>query len=310
MIHRRQVLAAAAAGSCATVLARPAAAARTSASGTHTRGDRMSVVSTADGVRLHVFDQNPPDAQATLLMVHGWPANARMFEHQYADLPSKKVRCVGVDLRGFGQSDKPWAGLGYDAWADDIRAVIDSLALRNVTLAGFSMGGAVALHYFDRHGGHGVNRLALLGAAGPCLGRRTDNPTGIPRDVHDGFVAAARSDRAKLNADFGKALFHQPVSPDYDRFFWSMGMDASVQATIRGVEELRDRDLRPTLGRIAVPTMICHGVHDQVIPIALGAEVQARLIPGAQLLPFEQSGHGLFHDERDKLNEELLRFVV
>lgn len=260
--------------------------------------------------QLNVRDFRPSGYEATILFVHGWPVSGAMFEYQFNTLPARGIRVVTVDLSGFGRSQGNWGSYDYDVWADDIRTVIDGLSLPEITLVGFSMGGAVAMHYMARHRGHGVGRLALLGAAGPCLGLKADNPGGVPRAVHDGLVAASLTDRAKLNADFGKSLFHKAVSPEMDRFFWQLGMEASARATTRGVEELRDRDLRPGLASIHVPTLICHGIHDAVIPFALGAEVQRRLISGSTLVRFEDSGHGLFLDERDKLNDELARFAL
>lgn len=271
---------------------------------------RMTMVEAAPGVAVHVEDLNPPDARATIVFVHGWPVSHRMFEYQAEALPARGIRCVGIDLRGFGRSDKPWAGLDYDGWADDIRAVIDALSLRGATLAGFSMGGAVSMHYMARHRQHGVGRLALLAAAGPCLGLRPDNPGGIPREAHDGFIQAAREDRARLNAEFGKALFEKPSSPEVDRWLWDMGMQASLHATVRGVEELRNRDLRPGLAGITVPTLVLHGRQDKVIPYELGAGVQGRLIKGARVVPLDGVGHGLFLDARDRVTEELARFAT
>jgi len=275
-----------------------------------TKGTNMTFIETKPGVQIYVEDLAPADARATVVFLHGWPVSGRMFEYQTNWLPSQGVRTVSVDLRGYGKSSKPWGPYGYDEWADDLRLVMDSLELRNVTLAGFSMGGAIAMHYMLRHASYGVGRLALLGAAGPCLGQKSDNPLGVPREAHDGFIALALADRAKLNAEFGKLLFNRPTTPEMDRFFWDMGMEASPRATVRGVEELRDRDNRAQLRKIAVPTLICHGVHDQVIPFALGAEMQVNLIKSAKLVRFEQSGHGLFIDEREKLNAELARFAL
>jgi pimeloyl-ACP methyl ester carboxylesterase len=31
-----------------------------------------------------------------------------MFEYQFTELPNHGYRCIGIDLRGFGDSDKPW----------------------------------------------------------------------------------------------------------------------------------------------------------------------------------------------------------
>ena len=58
------------------------------------------------------------------------------------------------------------------------------------------------------------------------------------------------------------------------------------------------------LGRIRVPTLILHGVHDMICPFALG-EMQHKGIRTSTLVPFEESGHGLFWEQREKFNSSL-----
>ena len=48
-----------------------------------------------------------------------------------------------MDIRGNGQSDKPWTGYTYDRLADDIAIVLEALQVENATLVGFSVGGAL-----------------------------------------------------------------------------------------------------------------------------------------------------------------------
>jgi len=62
------------------------------------------------------------------------------------------------------------------------------------------------------------------------------------------------------------------------------------------------------LEAIAVPTLIIHGIHDQIVPYQLG-EVQHRLIQNSSLVPFQYSGHGVFYEQREDFNEVLAKFV-
>ena len=70
-----------------------------------------------------------------------------------------------IDLRGFGDSDKPWDGYNYDTMADDVKAVLDTLNLQDVTLVSFSMGGPISIRYVSLHHGSHIKKLALLAAA-------------------------------------------------------------------------------------------------------------------------------------------------
>lgn len=58
----------------------------------------------------------------------------------------KNHRVIGIDLSGFGQSDKPCA-INYGLWAHDIESVLTELNVEDAALGGFSMGGAIAAHF-------------------------------------------------------------------------------------------------------------------------------------------------------------------
>ncbi len=289
----------------------------------------MPFLEVDSGVRLFAQDWG---SGKPIVFVHGWPFSHRMFEYQTLTLAQHGYRVIALDLRGYGQSDKPWEGNDYDSWATDLGAVIAALELRDVTLAGFSMGGAIAMHYVATRGDTRVTKLALIAAAGPCMVAGSDNPKGVPREVFDVLIEGDLADRAKAKRTFAQLAFHNypyltllqllyrsrsvtasvaadyHVSDELSTWFEQMGMEASPQASVRGLEELRDRDLRGELSAIRVPTQIFHGVHDRVVPFALGEEQQS-LIEGAKVVRFEYSGHGVFYQEKDKLNEELMRFI-
>src|SRR5262249_30662987 len=71
-------------------------------------------------VRLHVLDwgQGKP-----IVFIHGWPLSHEMFEYQYTQLAGQGFRCVGITMRGFGKSSKPFGDHNYDVFADDVDRV-------------------------------------------------------------------------------------------------------------------------------------------------------------------------------------------
>jgi non-heme chloroperoxidase len=56
-----------------------------------------------------------------------------------------------ISIYGFGDSDKPWDGYNYDTMANDVNAVLNALSIENAILVGFSIGGAISIHYRARH---------------------------------------------------------------------------------------------------------------------------------------------------------------
>ena len=101
-------------------------------------------------IKIYVEDINP-EGKKTILFLHGWPGSHKLFEYQFDQLPKMGYRCIGIDQRGFGESDKPFTGYNYDRLSDDVRGVVDALKLKDFTLAGHSTGGAIAIRYMSRH---------------------------------------------------------------------------------------------------------------------------------------------------------------
>lgn len=267
----------------------------------------MIWIETEPGVRVAVQDINPL-GNKTVLFLHGWPLNHLTFEYQYDVFPQSGVRCVGVDLRGYGESSKPWGGYNYDRMADDVRVVVDSMGLDGFTLAGHSMGGAIAIRYMARHGGHRASRLALLAAAAPSFTQRPGFPWGMARQQADRLIANLYRDRPQAVQSFGQMFFAQPVTASFMEWFRDTGLAAAGYSTIHSLEALRDEDLSQDLGKIAVPTGIFHGVLDKICPYQLAIEMN-KAIPGSLLYRFDGSGHAIYYDELDRFNQTFLKFI-
>lgn len=258
-------------------------------------------------VKIYVNDINPL-GRKPILFIHGWPANHKMFEYQFNQLSLLGYRCIGMDMRGFGNSDKPWGSYDYNRLADDVRCVVEALKLQNLTLAGHSTGGAVAIRYMARHNGYGVSKLALFAAAAPSLIQRPYFPYGLKEEDVNKIIQTTYIDRPNMLSDFGKTFFYQKVSEPFSDWFFQLGLQAASWSTIAVANAWLAEELFYDLARIHVPTLILHGIHDEVclFPLAIA---QNRGIKNSKLIPFENSGHGLFYDERDKFNSELSLFI-
>jgi len=255
-------------------------------------------VTVDQGVKLFVEDLNPGSSK-TILFIHGWPLNHQQFEYQFNILPAMGYRCIGIDWRGYGKSDKPFTGYNLNRLSDDIRAVVDALQLKDFTMAGHSTGGAIAIRYMARHQGHGVSKLVLIDAA---------SPTGVQKDVANKFITDTLNDRPNMLQDVTNIFFFQYVTSRFADWFFQMGLDAASWATAAIMAMLRDENVYDDLPKIMVPTLIIHGVHDKVVPFEHGQET-SRLIKNSQLVPFHYSGHGAFWEERDRFNHVLTQFI-
>lgn len=255
-------------------------------------------VTVDSGVKLYVEDINP-HGKKTIVFLHGWPLNHNQFEYQYNVLPMLGYRCIGIDWRGFGKSDRPFEGYCYNRLADDVHAVVDALKLNNFALVGHSTGGAIAIRYMSRHHGFGVSKLILVASAAPV---------GFTQETAQSFLQLAYNDRPKMMQKVIDGFFFQYITKEFSDWFMKMGLDAASWSTIAIINTLRDENLYADLSKIHVPTLIIHGIHDKVIPFAQAQELN-ELIPNSKVVPFQYSGHGTFWEERDRFNEVLWQFI-
>lgn len=265
------------------------------------------MVRVESGVNVFVNDINPT-GRKTIVFLHGWPASYELFEYQYNTLPQMGYRCIGIDSRGFGNSSKPWSGYDYNRLADDILQVVKQLKLNNITLLGHSTAGAVAIRYMARHCGYRVSKLVLCAAAAPSLIQLPDFPQGQNPEIVYNIIDGVYKDRPEMLRNFGDIFFYKKVSQPLSDWLFNMGLQAASWSTIAIAQDWLVEELFNDLHQVQVPTLIMHGIHDQVCPYALG-EAQHAGIANSRLIPFEQSGHGLFYDEMDKFTSELAHFV-
>lgn len=109
-------------------------------------------------------------------------------------------------------------------------------------------------------------------------------------------------------SDFGDRFFFQYITKPFADWFLKMGLEAASWSTIAIANTWINEQLFSDLEAINVPTLIIHGIHDEIVPFQLG-EIQHKYIKNSKLLPFYYSGHGAFYDEKDLFNEELMKFI-
>lgn len=258
-------------------------------------------------VKVYVEDLNP-EGKKTIVFLHGWPGDHNLFEYQFDQLPKDGYRCIGIDTRGFGQSDQPWNGYDYDSLADDVRNVVEVLNLKNFVLTGHSTGGAIAIRYMARHKGHEVSKLALFAAAAPSLIKRKNFPYGLEKEEVLEIIEGTESNRPEMLRSFGNRFFFQNITEPFSNWFLNLGLKAAGWATAAVANTWINDVLFSDLEKIKVPTLIIHGIHDKVVPFKLG-EIQKESIKNSKLIPFNYSGHGSFYDEKERFNEELIKFI-
>ena len=267
--------------------------------------------SNADAVKIYYEDLGKGKP---VVFIHGWPLSGAMWEYQLTQLPAQGLRCLVYDRRGFGRSDRPFDGYDYNTLAGDLKALLDELDLKDVTLVGFSMGGGEIAKYFSLFGGARVSKVVLISAVIPYMLQTADNPDGVPQEEFDKMTKAMIDDRPSFLEGFNKTfygdgLLSHPVTDAYLNSSLNKAMDASPIATLACAASFSTTDFRQDVTKINVPTLIIHGDKDNTVPIKPTGEQSAQLIPGAIFKVYEGSPHGLWFTDKEKLNQDLIDFI-
>ncbi len=268
---------------------------------------RAEYIEVENNVRLHVTDAGEG---RVIVLIHGWPLSDEMFEYQYNALVKNNFRVIGITLRGFGKSDKPYGAYDYDIHALDVKIILSKLEVTDAVLVGFSMGGSIAIRYVSVHKSAHVSKLVLCGAAAPIWTQRKDFKYNLPKSAVDELIELNDKDRPQLLSNFGKIFAATENSLNEGIRSWLNGINisASSYATAQCLIALRDTDLRPDLAEILIPTLIIHGKKDKICSYDLAEQMKAG-IKDSSIIAFENSGHSMFLEEMDKFNSELMKFA-
>ena len=250
-----------------------------------------------------------------VVLLSGWPFDARSWEFQLHPLLAAGHRVVSYDRRGFGRSSNPMQGYDFDTLAGDLNTLLTVLDLNDVTLVGFSLGTGELARYVGRYGTGRLKSCVFIESLAPSFVKSGENPEGVDADGVAGVQQAILDDRAAwltgmmenfLNLD---EYLGKRVSEDTVRSLWNAGVGASPWGTWACPRTWLE-DLAEDITGIDVPTLIMHGTGDRILPIdGQGRRLHAAL-PSAKYVEIEGGPHIMCVTHADEVNRELLAFIA
>lgn len=270
-------------------------------------------VGTENSTDINLYYEDHGAGQPVVL-IHGYPLDGHSWEKQSAALLDAGYRVITYDRRGFGQSSQPTTGHDYDTYAADLNTLLETLDLNDVILVGFSMGTGEVGRYLGSYGSARVAKAAFLASLEPFLLKADDNPAGVPQDVFDGILTAAKTDRYAWFDDFFSNFFNLDenlgtrISEAAVRGSWNVAVSSSWFVASAVVPTWLT-DFRADIPKIDVPTLILHGTADRILPIDSTGRPFSALLPEADYVEIEGAPHGLLWTHADEVTEALLAFL-
>jgi pimeloyl-ACP methyl ester carboxylesterase len=268
----------------------------------------MPHLTTDDGVKLYYEETG---SGTPIVFVHEFAGDCRSYELQVRHF-SRRYRCITFNARGYPPSDVPDSVDAYSQARarDDIRAVLDALAIDRAHIVGLSMGGFATVHFGFTY----QERARSLVVAGCGYGAAPDKRAQF---IEETEAAAARFETlgmeraAQVYALSPSRVQLQNKDPRGFREFADQLAQHSARGaalTMRGVQKRRPSlfDLVEQLKTVNAPTLIMTGDEDWSC-LEPGLLLK-RAIPTAALIVMPNSGHAINLEEPDAFNAHLADF--
>jgi haloalkane dehalogenase len=255
------------------------------------------------------YRETTPDgeeADAPVLLIHGFPESSRMWEPLMNALAGQGRRCVAPDLYCLGDSDDPGPAT-FERNLEAIGALHEELGLSSVVIVVHDWGGFVGLAWACENPDL-VSALVISDTGffsdgkwhGMAEAMRSPQGEEIIGAIdRDGFAGLLRADGATFSEE------------DVDAYWRPFAEGRGREATIEFYRSMDFEKLAPYDGKLAdldVPTLLVWGAEDRFAPLA-GAKRFEREIPGARLAAFEGAGHFVFEQERERTVKEVVSFL-
>jgi pimeloyl-[acyl-carrier protein] methyl ester esterase len=254
-----------------------------------------------------------------LVLLHGWGLNVRVWDGLTAAL-CERFRIITVDLPGHGRSVWLPERSSLEEQAAQISQTVGAIT-GECSVLGWSLGGQIALQLAAAGRAHSagqpmpaaaVDRLVLI-AATPRLTAGPDWPHGAPPERLAAQAEGLKTDYRRTVADFlelqvrgsagGAAALDQLRAALFDHGY------PSLAALARGLDLLRETDLRPLLPGIALPTLVIAGQYDRVtMPAASHALADG--LPNARYLEIRRAAHAPFLSHLPELSTLISDFLL
>ena len=240
-----------------------------------------------------------------LILIMGLGAPGSIWEEHVKEY-EKHFRCIVLDNRGAGDSDKPNGPYTTQMMADDVAGLMDALKMPQARVAGISMGSAIAQELALAHPAK-VRSMVLVSSWARC-----DIYT---LTVFDHFCRV----RAQVLPETFMQLLQLWIftAPYYEKnltalFDGQLATRQSIPMPQHAFESqssaCTNHDTLDRLGQIKVPTLLTVGDADIFTPLRLSEEIHERL-PGAKMEVFKGCGHAHHWEDTPRFNQITTEFL-
>ena len=258
---------------------------------------RNFIVPSSDGqlISYNVFGKG----DVTLVFVHGWSCDSRYWRYQ---IPCfwKKYRVVTVDLAGHGNSEQNRKVYTLEAFAQDIKAVVEDINAKKVILIGHSMSGEI------------VARASVLmpdrviGIVGADSIQNVEDT--MPKEQFDSMTNAMQTDFKAEVQSFVSSMMGKNICPELEKWIIDdMSCQSSyvaISAFKEYVTKFENKGIANMFREVKVPVRC---VNADLWPTS--PEVNRKYMPSFEVTYVKNCGHFIMLERPEEFNKNLGRYV-
>jgi pimeloyl-ACP methyl ester carboxylesterase len=253
----------------------------------------MPHITTDDGVKLHYEEAG---RGTPIVFVHEFAGDLRSWEPQFSHF-SRRYRCIAYNARGYPPSDVPESFERYsqERARDDVRAVMDALAIERAFVVGLSMGGFATLHFGMKYS----PRALGLVSAGCGYGAEPAKREEFQRSSRDNARQILERGMEHFAATYGhgpsRLQLREKDPRGFARYIRQLAEHSALGSanTMLGYQARRPSlyDVKAEISGITAPLLVVAGDEDD--PTLEPGLMIKRVLPKAGLAVLPRSGHAL-----------------
>lgn len=246
-----------------------------------------------NGVTIAYELHGPVDAPCIALS-HCLAANMGLWEEQIRDL-ARSFRVLCYDIRGHGSSSAPEGDYSMEGLADDLRALLDRLGLKEIHFAGISLGGMIGQVFALRHADF-LKSLTLC-----------DTTCRVPAELQSVWEERIQAVRSHGMETVVEPTLDRWLTPDFRETYPDTAERIAEMIRITPVSgfagccrAISRFDVSGELTRIEVPTRVVVGENDPGTPVEEAEAIQQgipeaglRVLTGARHLTCVEAAEGV-----------------
>lgn len=259
---------------------------------------------TSNGIKIHYEERGTGEP---VMLIMGLGADGSVWE-DHVQAYEQHFRCILMDNRGVGLSDKPAGPYTTDMMADDTAGLMEAIGIEQARVAGISMGGAIAQELAIRHPGK-VRSIVLVSTWAKC--------DTYAKKVFEHFK---KMRSASDLADFAELLQLWIFATDY----YGKNIDNLREGQLDARENPSPQpqqafeaqcdacithDTIDQLQKVSVPTLITVGEADIFTPLVFSLELN-QLLTNSEIMILPNVGHAHHWESLEEFNQKTTKFLL